>query len=231
MDFEAIKKDFNQHKATYILTIVTLAIWLGQYVTFGNQATAWQNIVQVGGLYKLQMLVDPSQMWRLFTAIFIHIGWGHIMMNMLTLFFIGRQVEEIFGWRSFAVIYLLSGIFGNALSFFITPAGGVSAGASGAIFGIFGAVAGLGYFTGMPAFKQIGKTFLVLIVINLVYDMFDLGTINIWAHIGGAVGGLLLSAIFPPKALKRAIPPHYRLISSIVMLVLFVAFLVIPFVY
>lgn len=91
-----------------------------------------------------------------FYPIFVHIGWAHFLMNTATLFFIGRQVENVFGWLRFTLIYLLSGIFGNALVFLITP-NIVSAGASTSLFGLFAAVAGIGYFTQHPFFNKSEK--------------------------------------------------------------------------
>ncbi|PCS00149.1 rhomboid family intramembrane serine protease [Lactococcus fujiensis] len=231
-----LKKDFLEFKATYTITIVTVLVWLGQLLTFGNQATSGINLLNSGALWGPAILDDPTQIWRLFTPIFLHIGWTHLLLNMFTLFFIGRQVEAVFGWKSFTLIYFISGIFGNAMSFLFLPQS-LSAGASGAIFGLFGAVVGLGYFTEMPILKEIGKTFAVLIGINLIMNVLSVGSIgsismgsvNIWAHVGGAIGGLLLSAILPPKPLKRAIPRYYQLITSIVFLVLLVAFITIPF--
>ncbi len=236
MNFEQVKRDFLSHKATYILVSVTTLIWLGQFLTFGNQATSGINLFNSGALFGPAILQDPTQFWRLITPIFIHIGWLHLLMNMLILFFIGRMIEDILGWKCFFVIYLLSGIFANAVTFFLTP-NVLSAGASGAIFGLFGAVVGLGYFTEMPVFKQIGKTFAVMIVIMLLLEFFDfqtlglsVGNVNIWAHIGGAIGGLMLAAIFPPKELKRAIPRYYKWITTSVFLLMFAAFVLLPFI-
>ncbi|WP_374285727.1 rhomboid family intramembrane serine protease [Lactococcus sp.] len=236
MDHFDLKKDFSEFKATYVITIVTILVWIGQLLAFGNQATTGINLLNSGALWGPNILADPTQLWRLVTPIFLHIGWTHLLFNMFTLFFIGRQVEAVFGWKSFTLIYFISGIFGNAMSFLFSPQS-LSAGASGAIFGLFGAVVGLGYFTEMPVLKQIGKTFAVLIVINLLLNVFNIGAIgslgstqvNIWAHIGGAIGGLLLSAIFPPKSLKRAIPAHYKIITSIVFAGLLLAFIILPF--
>lgn len=151
-------------------------------------------------------------MWRLFTALFIHIGWAHVLLNVATLFFIGRQIENVFGWLRFTLIYLLSGIFGNAMVFLLTPRV-VSAGASTSIFGLFAAVVGLAFFTKHPFLQQIGRMFTVLIVANLVMNLFSLGNVSIWAHIG-AIGGLLLSAIFAPKAFIPSIPKQYRIFCN-----------------
>ena len=226
MNFEQFKKEFLTYPATYVITVLTTLIWLGQLLAFGSQVTAGISLLKAGALFAPSIWEDPTQLWRLFTPIFLHIGWMHFLMNMLTLVFIGRQVELIFGWKSFTGIYLLSGIFGNALTFFLAPTS-LSAGASTAIFGIFGAVVGLGYFTAMPSLKQIGQSFVVLILVNLGLNLFSSG-VNIWGHIGGALGGLLLSAIIPPLALKRGIPRHYFWISLVAFVALLVVFIALP---
>lgn len=115
------------------------------FFTYGISATSAINLFNSGAILGQVMLFDPSQMWRLFTALFIHIGWAHVLLNVATLFFIGRQIENVFGWLRFTLIYLLSGIFGNAMVFLLTPRV-VSAGASTSIFGLFAAVVGLAFF-------------------------------------------------------------------------------------
>ncbi|WP_305774535.1 rhomboid family protein [Lactococcus lactis] len=228
MNFNEIKRDFTRYKATYILSIITLLVWLWQFFTYGISATSAINLFNSGAILGQVMLFDPSQMWRLFTALFIHIGWAHVLLNVATLFFIGRQIENVFGWLRFTLIYLLSGIFGNAMVFLLTPRV-VSAGASTSIFGLFAAVVGLAFFTKHPFLQQIGRMFTVLIVANLVMNLFSLGNVSIWAHIGGAIGGLLLSAIFAPKAFIPSIPQQYRIFATGAFVILLVLFFGLPF--
>ena len=228
MNFNEIKRDFTRYKVTYILSIITLLVWLWQFFTYGISATSAINLFNSGAILGQVMLFDPSQMWRLFTALFIHIGWAHVLLNVATLFFIGRQIENVFGWLRFTLIYLLSGIFGNAMVFLLTPRV-VSAGASTSIFGLFAAVVGLAFFTKHPFLQQIGRMFTVLIVANLVMNLFSLGNVSIWAHIGGAIGGLLLSAIFAPKAFIPSIPQQYRIFATGAFVILLVLFIGLPF--
>ncbi|WP_270513143.1 rhomboid family protein [Lactococcus lactis] len=228
MNFNEIKRDFTRYKATYILSIITLLVWLWQFFTYGISATSAINLFNSGAILGQVMLFDPSQMWRLFTALFIHIGWAHVLLNVATLFFIGRQIENVFGWLRFTLIYLLSGIFGSAMVFLLTPRV-VSAGASTSIFGLFAAVVGLAFFTKHPFLQQIGRMFTVLIVANLVMNLFSLGNVSIWAHIGGAIGGLLLSAIFAPKAFIPSIPQQYRIFATGAFVILLVLFIGLPF--
>jgi membrane associated rhomboid family serine protease len=229
MNSNEIKRDFLRYKATYILTILTTLVWLWQFFRFGMAATTPFNLYNSGALFGQLLVLDPSQFWRLFTPIFVHIGWAHFLMNTATLFFIGRQIETVFGWQRFTAIYLLSGVFGNAMVFLLSP-NVVVAGASTALFGMFAAVVGLGFFTNHPFLRQIGKSFLVLIIANLAMNLFSLGNVSIWGHIGGAIGGLFLSAIFAPKAFRSSIPPRYFWMSVFALIILFIAFVGLPFI-
>ncbi len=229
MNFNEIKRDVTRYKATYVLSIITLLVWLWQFFTYGTSATSAFNLFKSGAILGQVMVFDPSQMWRLLTANFIHIGWAHVLLNVATLFFIGRQIENVFGWLRFTLIYLLSGIFGNAMVFLLTPQV-VSAGASTSLFGLFAAVVGLAYFTKHPFLQQIGRMFTVLIVANLVMNLFSLGNVSIWAHIGGAIGGLLLSVILPPKAFVPSIPKQYRVFAIGAFIILFFLFIGLPFI-
>lgn len=229
MNIDMIKKDFMKHKATYILSLLTTMVWLYQFLRYGLAATSAINLFNTGALFLPAILADPTQLWRLVTPIFIHIGWTHFLMNTLTLFFIGRQVEAVFGSLNFSLIYILSGIFGNAATFIFSP-NSLSAGASTSIFGLFAAIAGIGFFTGHPMLKQIGKTFTILIAINLFFNMFNLSSVNIWSHVGGAVGGLLLAPVFPPKYFKNSVPMQNRILSGVTVVVLFIVFLILPFI-
>jgi rhomboid protease GluP len=138
-------------------------------------------------------------------------------LNSITLYFIGQQVEALYGHTRYAAIYLLSGIAGNVLSFALNI-DGVSAGASTAIFGLFGAFAVLKrYFPENPIVQQMASQYGVLIVLNLVFDLFD-SSIDIWGHVGGLVGGGLIAvAVAIPKQSERY-NIHERIIAGIIFI-------------
>jgi membrane associated rhomboid family serine protease len=123
---------------------------------------------------------------------------GTFPAQLFSLIFIGRQIEDVFGSRRFLAIYLLSGIFGNILAFFAQPYI-LLAGASTSLFGIFGAMAMLGYLTKNPSFQAVGKQFAILILANLVINLFQ-PAVGIFGHIGGALGGVLLAALLHRKS-------------------------------
>lgn len=219
------KKEFRRYPATYSLAAITLGVWLSQFVANGVQATELMNLFHFGALFGPDLIEHPTHLWRLVTPIFVHIGWEHFLLNFFSLIFIGRQIEDVFGSRRFLGIYLLSGIFGNILAFFVQP-NILLAGASTSLFGIFGAMAMLGYLTKNPSFQAVGKQFAVLILANLVINLFQ-PAVGIFGHIGGALGGVLLAAPFTPKILQSKISETQKatffiiyLVSAVLMVVL-----------
>jgi rhomboid protease GluP len=154
--------------------------------------------------------VRHGEWWRLATAMFVHVGAIHVAVNMYSLWSVGRLVERLFGATPYLVLYVLSGLFASAASVYAHPAG-VSAGASGAIFGIVG---GLGSFmvrVGRHVFQRRAVrgmlTQLVLVVaVNLAIG-FRVPMIDNAAHVGGLVSGIalgwLLAGSPTPDALRR----------------------------
>ncbi len=156
--------------------------------------------VQVGVNYLQQ---DPTQWYRIFTAMFLHESIIHVGINMLSLYFVGVVTEQIFGHSRFLAIYLLSGIVAGVAQAVLVPSG-AALGASGAIFGIFGA---FGIFfllyrrsLGPAANAIIGQWFFWL-VLNIALS-FN-GGIALYAHLGGLVAGLVLGALLVPPAMRR----------------------------
>ncbi|HEY3744175.1 MAG TPA: rhomboid family intramembrane serine protease [Bryobacteraceae bacterium] len=139
-------------------------------------------------------LVTHGQSWRLFTAMFLHIGIIHIAMNMYILWAIGKFTERLFGNFGFLVLYILSGFGGSLASVWWKPLT-VSAGASGAIFGVYGAL--LGYLLiqrhSVPArsLSTLFSTAGTFIVYNLIYSYMSPNT-DMAAHVGGFVSGFVL---------------------------------------
>ncbi|MDR0199524.1 MAG: rhomboid family intramembrane serine protease [Streptococcaceae bacterium] len=225
---ESLELRYNRkHLATYILTIVTLLYWFVQVITFGTHVGTSLSIYRAGGLWGSALQADPTQLWRLFTAMFVHFSWPHILMNMAILFLIGRLVEQIFGSIRYAAIYLASGLFANIVTFALNT-NSLSAGASTSIFGIFGACATLGFFTGDPRLRELGKAFTALIIIQVIFNFFQTN-VSIIGHIGGAIGGGLLAAIIPPKAYAPHIPDYVRTLATITFVFFFLFFLFFPY--
>jgi rhomboid protease GluP len=146
--------------------------------------------------------VLQGQYWRIFTAMFLHDPNNifHLLLNMLSLFFIGRAVEVFYGKWRYLTIYLLSGIFGG-ISFLLLSPGEVAIGASGAIFGVFGAL-GVFYIINRRALGAYGSgaitNWVFWLLLNLAFGVSAGSNIAIWGHVGGLLGGMILAYLLLP---------------------------------
>jgi membrane associated rhomboid family serine protease len=130
--------------------------------------------------------VGQGEWWRLMTSAFLHYGPLHLGLNMLVLWFVGGPIEAAIGRLQFLTLYLVSGLAGSAGALIVSP-NAITVGASGAIFGLFGALAVLEYqHTGV----LIGGPAFTLIAINLVFS-FVVPGISWGGHVGGLIGGAL----------------------------------------
>ena len=123
------------------------------------------------------------------TPIFLHVSFAHLLFNMFSLYIFGPELEQIAGKARFLTIYLLSGLVGNVATYLIHDWNYISVGASGAIYGIFGAFGALVYYTRnfMPQLKQI---IIPIIVIGVIMTFLQ-PEINVTGHIAGLVTGFI----------------------------------------
>lgn len=199
--FAKITNDINEHNKkdakkinavfknrfpmiTYWLIAVNVILYFvpilfGQYNDLINNYSIWGPAVRDG------------QYYRLLTGIFLHGGFFHLLFNCYALYVIGSQVENFLGRFKFLIIYLVAGISG---ALFSTIFGGnyASIGASGAIFGLMGALVYFGYHYRVYLGNVVKSQIIPLIVINLVLG-FCVSGIDNFAHIGGLIGGTLTS--------------------------------------
>jgi len=152
-------------------------------------------ILSLFGAITHDSVVLYGEYWRFITPIFVHIGFFHLLLNSLCLYFVGRILEPLIGHMRFFIVYLFSGILGNLLSFAFGSTNSISAGASTSIFGIFAAFIILGQiYKNHPGIHYMSRNMTLLIVMTLISNLFDSG-VDILGHLGGAIGGLLLMMI------------------------------------
>jgi membrane associated rhomboid family serine protease len=159
-------------------------------------------------------LTTHGQQWRLFTEIFLHFGILHITFNMIVLWQIGPLVERLFGNFCFLVIYLLAGLCGSLLSELTHPMS-VAGGASGAIFGLFGALFGFlivqrGAIP-RPILKSLVSSTMIFVAYNIAAGLSQKG-IDMAAHGGGLVGGMIFGAL-----LTRSLSPRKPAIGRVLI--------------
>ncbi len=180
------------------LTLIGLCVVVFILETVAGGSKQIGVLLTFGASYKPYFL--HGQYWRLVMPMFLHIGWFHIAVNMYALYLLGPILERVYGYGRFSVIYVGAGIIGSALS--MTMSNNVAAGASGAIFGVAGAMLVTGYFhpeVVPPRWgRAFGKGMVILIVINFAIDLPLSHYIDIWGHVGGLLGGGLLAWLIPP---------------------------------
>ncbi len=190
--------EFQKYKITYSLIILNLIVYIFSAL-FSQDIIDMdmQTLVDMGALYG-PFVVLKGEWWRLFTAMFLHAGMTHLLMNMFSLYLVGRGAEMYFDVKSYLSIYLFSGLIGGLVSLYMHPVS-VGIGASGAIFGVFGALAG--FFLAhrekiQEHTKAFMKNFAIIIGINLVIG-FSIPSVDVSAHVGGLlvgfIGGFALS--------------------------------------
>jgi membrane associated rhomboid family serine protease len=134
-------------------------------------------------------LVDSGEVWRLFTVALVHGGLTHLFFNMFSLLVLGNPIEAALGKARFLVIFFASLLTGSLASIYLTNELYVSVGASGAIFGLFGA-----FIAMRNRISEGARDIYVIVGLNFVFG-FILGGVDWRAHLGGLVGGYLTTAI------------------------------------
>ncbi len=201
---------------TPLLIVVCFGIFLATYF-FGDGSTNAATLLKFGANYL--PLVKAGQIWRLLTCAFLHIGLIHLLVNMYSLFVIGSQVETFMGKWKFLVIYFISAISGSLLSLAWTS-GGISAGASGAIFGLMGSLLYFGYHYRLYLSDALRRQIIPLIILNLMMGLITPGIDNA-AHIGGLIGGYLVTMAIGVEGKSKA----KDMLNGWIVLILYIAFL------
>lgn len=173
---------------TYTLILINIVIWLCMILYLNRFSDV--KLLEVGGLVHFNVV--HGEWYRLISSMFLHFNFEHILMNMLSLFIFGKIVESIIGSWRMLIIYIISGLYGNfvSLSFNTTT---ISVGASGTIFGLIGSIFVIMYLSKNFNKKMIGQLLIALVVL-IVFSLF-MSNINIMAHLGGFISGVLITLI------------------------------------
>ncbi|QZY56336.1 rhomboid family protein [Crassaminicella profunda] len=184
------KKGYSfKNKKSYVTHILMgLNIIYFIYISITGSSTDIDHIINLGAKYN--PLIASGEYYRLITSMFIHIGITHLLFNTYALKSLGKDVEFMYGSLKFFIIYMIAGLFGSLSSFLFSSA--VSAGASGAIFGLMGAYLYFGIQKPSIFSARYGLNMVSLIIINIVFGLTN-SNIDNFAHLGGLIGGFLAS--------------------------------------
>ena len=169
---------------TTFLVTVNVLVYVYTSVVGGNFIeTGYRPLIQLG---QLNINVLNGEYWQLLTSIFVHVDITHIALNMLFLIIFGLRAEELFTTEEYFSVYMLSGLSGSLLTLFFMAPNTLSAGASGAIFGMYGA--GIIYMR-----KTFGQSIVGALLYAFLLLMLSTGAgVNIVAHFGGLAAGLII---------------------------------------
>ncbi|MFS1664023.1 rhomboid family intramembrane serine protease [Streptococcus sp. zg-JUN1979] len=213
-----MKALFRDYPVTMGLLGLTTLIFLMMQVLYPTSSHSGLVGLQFGAMYGDLIKVYPAQIWRLVSAIFVHFGWEHFLLNALTLYFLGQMAESIWGSARFLLLYMLSGIMGNVITLVFTP-NVIAAGASTAIFGLFAAIIVLAYYGQNPYLKQLGRSYQLLIGLNLLMNLVTPG-VSLAGHLGGLLGGGLIAVYLPSLAEGALFEKKIRLMALVAYIVI-----------
>lgn len=189
-------------RATYVFLGLIGLVFVGQLALdpVGRQVDP---IIIYGA--KENTLIAQGEIWRLVTAIFIHVSLMHFAFNAYSLYNVGRMLETAYGPLRFSLMFLLTGVAGTVMSLWFNPSPAV--GASGAIFGLIGAE-GLLLYRNRALLGERGRSVLLNIIFIIIINLgFGLQSgIDNWGHIGGLLGGVVLGWAIGPVWVVRAEP-------------------------
>ena len=187
-------EEFRKEPVTFILILINVLVFLVSDLTGYSQDV--MHMLDLGAAYT-PLITEGGEVYRLFTSMFLHFGIAHLLNNMLVLFVLGSRLERAAGKIRFLVIYLLGGVAGNVISLLLELNRGdysVSAGASGAVFAVMGAmiyivVRNRGWLEDL-SWRQI----VVMALFSLYFGFASSGVDNA-AHVGGLISGCILAVI------------------------------------
>jgi rhomboid protease GluP len=182
-----------------VVTLVILGINVAVFLimTFARGSTSTSVLLDFGASFSPYF--RRGEYWRLVMPMFLHVGWLHLLGNSYALFILGPILERVYGYGRFTLLYVAAGMGSSALSMSLSR--NVAAGASGAIFGIAGAMLVAGYLHRDVIPPRWGRAFgrgiIPFIVLTLILGFTERG-IDKWGHVGGLLTGMVLAALIPP---------------------------------
>jgi len=188
---------------TYILLSLNIVIYIYTSIIGNNFVETSSYVIRLYGQVNYRVIYE-GWYWQLFTAMFIHADIVHLFGNMFFLLVFGLRAEDLFSIPEYFLIYVLSGLVGNVLTLLLGP-NTVSVGASGAIFGMFGACT-------IYVRRTIGQSILTALVYSFFLLMISSGpNVNFLAHLGGLVAGLLIGyALAATRKFRTIYTYEYR---------------------
>ena len=213
-DAERVEEVFKPKKNIVTISLIIINVVIFAIMTlFGK----YNEIINDFALYG-PLVTRYNQYYRLITSAFLHANILHLLFNCYALYVFGSQIENFMGRIKYLIIYLVSALTGSLLSILLS--GGVSVGASGAIFGLMGSLLYFGYHYRVYLGTVLKSQIIPILVINLIIGFSTTGIDN-FAHIGGLIGGVLSTVAVGVKYKST----KFEMVNGLIVLLLLIAFL------
>jgi rhomboid protease GluP len=197
----AMSKSSKKYMPTYIIIALNIIFYVCTSIIGGDFITTGDSAILLFGQVNY-FVIFYGRYWQLFTSMFVHVSIIHLLGNMFFLLIFGLRAEELFSLKEYLLIYFLSGLTGNLLTL-LFGLDMVSAGASGAIFGVFGAC--IIYIR-----RAIGQSIITALMYAFFLFMINIGPgVNFLAHLGGLAVGLLIGYVLGATR-RRSVTPTYE---------------------
>lgn len=194
MSYYKLEPQIKPAVFTYIMIACNVLIWMMMEVM--GDSTDTRTLIKFGAM-QYELVVVQGEYYRLFTAMFLHIGVMHLFYNMFSLYIFGYRLERYLKRWQYAYIYILSGLIGSLSSMagsYITEAHAVSAGASGAVYGLMGSLLIIAHRVKKPIDGVTSYIIWIMFVLGMVHSVLT-PNVDIFAHIGGFIGGILITIV------------------------------------
>ncbi len=203
---DEIKRELKKEPITTAMLVLNLLVFLLVEITGGSQDI--EHMLECGAAYT-PIILEDGQWYRLFTCMFLHFGMEHLANNMLVLFVLGGRLERTVGKIKFLIIYILGGMAGNILSLILDIRSmefAVSAGASGAVFAVMGAMIYVLLRSKGRVEDITVRQMVIMAAFSLYFGLTSSGVDNA-AHIGGMLSGFVLAVIlYHPRKIRTSVP-------------------------
>jgi len=189
--YESFRSYLRFYPVTSFLLALNIVLFLADEFVFHRQITNWGAFYQHPDFDRYGI----GEPWRFVTSIALHAGFDHLLFNSFSILVFAPPLERLLGHYRYLAFYLVSGVAGNVLSA-VVHAGSeyASVGASGAIYGIFGAYLYLALFQKQVMDEASRKTVYSILGFGLIYSVI-MPQINVWAHVGGGVAGFAMLSL------------------------------------
>ncbi|MCG7406047.1 rhomboid family intramembrane serine protease [Paenibacillus sp. ACRRX] len=185
--YEKWRTYVKQYPVTTLLLLANIIMFIVLAISGGSKDG--ETLLRFGAMWKEEPYVHET--WRMFTSMFLHIGFDHLLFNMFALYVFAPPIEQALGSFKYAVLYLASGVLGSAVSVWLSEWGTLSAGASGAIYGLYGAYFFIALFQRWALDEASRKTLYIILGLGIIQS-FLMSNVSWSAHLGGLAAGFVV---------------------------------------